>query len=385
MTEPTDLPYLIALLGDDSVVVQAELKRAFCSLYDNLPEELENIAPLDLEQKNRLHALTETARRQQLLDQWPKWRNQETLEARLEFGLECIARYQNGILHPESVATLLGETAHEFRKDHPQADDPMVLARYLFSEPGLKGERMDYYSPRNSNLVHVLKTGSGNPISLTCIFALLGSRLGFDVQGCNYPGHFLARVTHQGTVSYVDCFSGGQVLDEQLTRLLRERTSESSRREILQRPVSAKTILTRILRNLINGYRLSKASAQADLFLFLVKATVADIDSPRELPLFTPGQLVIHRKYDYRGLVVDYDLSCTADDDWYHSNQSQPQKEQPWYRVLVHGTKQVTYAAQTSLMPDTANEPIEHPWVPVFFSEFESDSYIRNQRPWPER
>jgi heat shock protein HspQ len=100
-------------------------------------------------------------------------------------------------------------------------------------------------------------------------------------------------------------------------------------------------------------------------------------------PLFVPGQLVQHRKYGYRGVVVALDRACQADDDWYFSNRSQPDRYQAWYHVLVHGSEQVTYAAQTSLHSDDSREQVIHPFIPHFFSAFSDGSYIRNDTPWP--
>ena len=97
---------------------------------------------------------------------------------------------------------------------------------------------------------------------------------------------------------------------------------------------------------------------------------------------FRPGQLVRHRRYRYRGLIVDVTPFCVAPDEWYHLNQTQPERNQPWYHVLVHGTETVTYAAQTSLMNDDSGGIIEHPLVDAFFSKFTGDAYVRNNRPW---
>jgi len=99
--------------------------------------------------------------------------------------------------------------------------------------------------------------------------------------------------------------------------------------------------------------------------------------------LFEPGQLVRHRKYDYRGVVVAFDLTCQADDDWYFSNRSQPQQYQPWYHVLVHGGQHVTYAAQTSLEQDNSGEQVVHPFIAHFFSTFSDGQYSRNDKAWP--
>ncbi|MDH4229246.1 MAG: heat shock protein HspQ [Nitrospirota bacterium] len=102
-----------------------------------------------------------------------------------------------------------------------------------------------------------------------------------------------------------------------------------------------------------------------------------------EGPCFRPGQVVRHKRYGYRGVVVELDPVCRADDTWYSANQTQPEREQPWYHVLVHESMQVTYAAQTSLEADDSGEEVVHPYVPYFFSEFKDGEYIRNHQPWP--
>ena len=100
-------------------------------------------------------------------------------------------------------------------------------------------------------------------------------------------------------------------------------------------------------------------------------------------PVFEPGQLVQHRRYGYRGVVVDRDAFCQADDKWYSKNQTQPDRDQPWYHVLVDGSLTCTYAASENLVADSSMLPIEHPLLSHFFSEFKNGIYIRNNEPWP--
>ena len=100
--------------------------------------------------------------------------------------------------------------------------------------------------------------------------------------------------------------------------------------------------------------------------------------------LFKPGQLVKHRRYGYRGVIVHVDECCKADEDWYKSNKSQPDRNQPWYYVLVHGTVQVTYAAQSSLWYDPDPQEVNHPILHKFFTDFKNGRYERNHIPWPE-
>ena len=98
---------------------------------------------------------------------------------------------------------------------------------------------------------------------------------------------------------------------------------------------------------------------------------------------FEPGQLVRHRRYGYRGVIVAVDDSCQADEDWYQKNQTQPDRSQPWHHVLVHGTSTITYAAGENLVADDSGTPIVHPRLRHFFDDFDGTAYERNERPWP--
>jgi heat shock protein HspQ len=104
---------------------------------------------------------------------------------------------------------------------------------------------------------------------------------------------------------------------------------------------------------------------------------------PSHVGPFEPGQLVVHRRYGYRGVVVAVDDTCEAEDDWYKANQTQPSRDQPWYHVLVHESEQITYAAQTSLQADDSDQQISHPLVEHFFSAFNDGQYLRNDEAWP--
>jgi len=102
------------------------------------------------------------------------------------------------------------------------------------------------------------------------------------------------------------------------------------------------------------------------------------------VPKFEPGDLICHVRYGYRGVVVSYDSVCKADENWYQSNNTQPDRDQPWYHVLVHESGSVTYPAQSSLAPDESGAEIAHPLLDHFFDGFEKGRYKRNNVPWPE-
>lgn len=50
-------------------------------------------------------------------------------------------------------------------------------------------------------------------------------------------------------------------------------------------------------------------------------------------PKFAIGQLVHHRLFDYRGVVVDIDATFSLSQAWYDQvAKSRPPKDAPWYR-----------------------------------------------------
>ena len=96
---------------------------------------------------------------------------------------------------------------------------------------------------------------------------------------------------------------------------------------------------------------------------------------------FSVGQLIHHRLFDYRGVIVDVDPNFQGTDEWYEAvAKSRPPKNKPWYQVLVHNATHATYVAERNLEPDVSEEPINHPALDRFFSRFENGRYINDQR-----
>ena len=46
---------------------------------------------------------------------------------------------------------------------------------------------------------------------------------------------------------------------------------------------------------------------------------------------FEVGQIVHHKRYNYRGVIAKADARCGAPDEWYRGNPTQPNRSQPWY------------------------------------------------------
>jgi heat shock protein HspQ len=90
---------------------------------------------------------------------------------------------------------------------------------------------------------------------------------------------------------------------------------------------------------------------------------------------FRIGDIVEHARYGYRGVIFGQDPVCTADEKWYQSNHTQPDRNQPWYHVMVDGAEHTTYAAESNLKPDESGQPIEHPLLGQHFPAFFKGRY----------
>ncbi len=92
---------------------------------------------------------------------------------------------------------------------------------------------------------------------------------------------------------------------------------------------------------------------------------------------FAVGELVLHRLFNYRGVIVDVDPDFQATEEWYRAvAKSRPPKDKPWYHVLVHESFHTTYVAEMNLENDEDLHPIEHPMVDQFFTRFENGRYF---------
>jgi heat shock protein HspQ len=92
---------------------------------------------------------------------------------------------------------------------------------------------------------------------------------------------------------------------------------------------------------------------------------------------FAVGQLIQHKLFKYRGVIVDVDPTYQGTEEWYNEvARTRPPKDQPWYHVLVHDAVHNTYVAERNLEPDLSGEPINHPLVEGYFRDMRDGLYV---------
>ena len=93
---------------------------------------------------------------------------------------------------------------------------------------------------------------------------------------------------------------------------------------------------------------------------------------------FSVGELIHHKLFDYRGVIIDVDPEFQGTEEWYEQvARSEPPKDKPWYHVLVHNATHNTYVAERNLEPDASVEPINHPYIDLIFDAFEDGMYVK--------
>ena len=93
--------------------------------------------------------------------------------------------------------------------------------------------------------------------------------------------------------------------------------------------------------------------------------------------LFEIGQIVHHRLFGYRGVVLDVDANFQGGDEWYENMaRSRPPKHQPWYHVLVDDSENNTYVAERNLEPASDLGPVRHYLLEQGLMRYDNGRYL---------
>ena len=101
-------------------------------------------------------------------------------------------------------------------------------------------------------------------------------------------------------------------------------------------------------------------------------------------PLFSIGDIVKHRIYPFRGVIIDVDPEFSNTEEWYQSIPAEirPSRKQPYYHLMAENTETfyTAYVSQQNLINDGENGPLEHPDLEEMFSGMDKGKYhLRNE------
>ena len=153
-----------------------------------------------------------------------------------------------------------------------------ALNQVIASDHGYAGDSQSYDDLQNANLMRVIDRRKGLPIALGILYLYAGRAQGWNIEGLNFPGHFLMRLEQAGERTIFDPFNGGKTIEIADMRALLKATRGDDAELAPEHyaPASNRDILIRLQNN--KKVRLLKAKQVAEAL-----AVVED------MLLFAPG------------------------------------------------------------------------------------------------
>jgi regulator of sirC expression with transglutaminase-like and TPR domain len=256
-----------------------------------------------------------------------------------------IARIEYPNLNAERYLTVLdamGHAAHRvIERETAEKGDSSTLVRikafnnYLFDDLQFTGSsRERYEDPRNSCLNEVLDQRTGIPITLSLVYMEVGRRAGLQIEGVNFPGHFLVRCPEVGgrgnSGLIVDPFHGGALLSEHDCRALLQKHvgAEVAFSKSLLAPTTRQQIVIRMLINLKRIYVHMRSFPQArDVTELLLAMTPSALSELRDR-----GLLAYHLN-DVSGALRDLQTYLKLSSMSELDKEAREEHEQIWEHV----------------------------------------------------
>ena len=95
---------------------------------------------------------------------------------------------------------------------HSVYDAIHTINELMYKVEGFKGNRENYYDPKNCLLNYVIDDKRGIPITLSIIYSEIARRLGHNLRGVGMPGHFLLAAGRGASEVFIDPFNNGGLL-----------------------------------------------------------------------------------------------------------------------------------------------------------------------------
>jgi len=262
----TELSVLLRLLDDETPEIRTRVAERLAAGEGDVSEALAELGwEGSAADRDLLSALLLPARRETLRTEWsmPSGGLGDDWD-QLEYLLRLLSDFlHDGVTLRQSLSDALDLLAEE-AEENDAADSEEALRHFLFETGRFRGNKESYYDPRNSDLAFVVEAGTSNPIGLCLIYLFTARRLGLDVTGVGFPGHFLCRIQDEGQPVIIDCFDNGK--RHHLASLLAAHPELGrEQREALKYPAEPGAILNRVLLNLASSFAGMKQDEDAAL------------------------------------------------------------------------------------------------------------------------
>lgn len=167
----------------------------------------------------------------------------------------------------EKIEEIKNDIWIEIKGKQTAQEKILTFNKVFYTNYKFQGNTKNYHSPINSFIHTVLETKHGNPLSLAILYSKIAQMLQMPIYGVNLPNHFilafvetktpindLKKINKSDILFYINAFSNGSILNEKdIYSFLKQLKIEPNDSFFI--PCSNKTILFRIITNLISSYQ----------------------------------------------------------------------------------------------------------------------------------
>ncbi|NWQ73130.1 FBX21 protein, partial [Columbina picui] len=140
-------------------------------------------------------------------------------------------------------------------------------------------------------------------------------------------------------------------------------------------------------RNWYHGEKKTKiGDNEAETHSYFAEST--HVHSPKpEYIQFSVGQVIVHKRFGYSGVIVGWDVKAKAPEEWLQHNYppaKQDLKDTPHYRILINKAngfgKSTAYIPEEEITIIIGLEVVHHPDMKAYFSGYDGSKYV--MQPW---
>lgn len=271
MSKQSELKFVVSLLDDKTPDVRDNVLATLKNYGPELELDIYELGiPIPEGCAEILAPIFKEYRKQYILARWETALSALNFSEKIENTLYLLECYHHGRLNCRNFFNLLDDLKTRFQRIYPDGDE-IDLSNFLFKINGISGAKDDYYNPLNSSIIYAIQNNKGLPITLALIYILIGKRLGLNIEGVNFPGHFLARTYIKDEPVLIDGFNGGKILQKADIAQLADKATINSIFDIIDRITPAELIIRRILNNLINSANQRNDALSSEFFRQLLK------------------------------------------------------------------------------------------------------------------
>jgi len=272
---------LIRLLDDDDPQVKAQVEEELYALGDDLLNRLQQASEAVAddavqEQVSRFIERLQLEHFGKELYEWRKDGGKGLLQ-----GWVLLSQVAGPEMDPQHERNALSRIGHrtwlQLSTGMSDLEKLCVINKQLYGLEGFAGNHARPEAPENNLLHYVLEHKTGNALSLSALYAILGGELDIPLQVVNFNGYHALRYYSRSAHFYIDAFDRGVFYTvPQVERFLRRHGANDN--VLTYKPLSNIYVALQLIEALVQTYEQAGQTELAERYRQLLAAIDIKLD-----------------------------------------------------------------------------------------------------------